>query len=95
MTVWELQVESMRRSAAVVVSVGIADAEHMEPIVMTHLGMAVLLGKPIVAVVPRGREVSEKLARCVDRFIELDPANPQGSVDAIQEAANELAREDT
>lgn len=41
-----------------------------------QLGIAVLLDKPIIACVPPGTAIPEKLARVVDRFVELDLADP-------------------
>jgi hypothetical protein len=43
-----------------------------------ELGIAVMLGKPIIAVIPPGTAIPEKLARVVDRFVELDLRDPSG-----------------
>ena len=43
-----------------------------------ELGVSIMLDKPIVAIVAPGTKVSEKLAKVVDRFVELDLNDPQG-----------------
>lgn len=41
-----------------------------------ELGVAVMLDKPMVAVVKPGTPISEKLSRVIDRFIECDISQP-------------------
>lgn len=43
-----------------------------------ELGLAIMLNKPIVAVIQPGTQVPEKLTRVVDRFVEADLDNPDG-----------------
>lgn len=51
------------------------------------LGLAVLLDKPIIAVCPPGCKVPDKLAKVVDRFIEIRPdAQPVQIIKAVKEA---------
>jgi hypothetical protein len=54
-----------------------------------ELGLAIMLDKPIVAVIPPGAEVPEKLARVVDRFVELDLKDPTGR-ERLAEALKEI-----
>ncbi len=58
--------------------------------ISVELGVAVLLGKPIIAVIRPGVTVSEKLAKLVDRFIELDPADHRRCTAAITKAVKEI-----
>lgn len=41
-----------------------------------ELGLAIMLDKPIVAAIEPGTRVPEKLARVVDRFVEIDFGDP-------------------
>lgn len=42
-----------------------------------EVGVAILLDKPIIVTVAPGCEIPEKLAKVADRFVELDPKNPE------------------
>jgi hypothetical protein len=41
-----------------------------------ELGLAIMLNKPIIAVIKPGTEIPEKLSRVVERFVELDMNAP-------------------
>ncbi len=57
----------------------------------TLLGLAVTLDKPIIVVCPPGCKVPEKLAKVVDRFIELSPDKQnEQMVQAVKETLIEL-----
>lgn len=55
-----------------------------------ELGLAIMMDKPIVATISPGTKIPEKLAKVVDRFIEMDPDNPGAMVDALQETVKEM-----
>lgn len=57
-----------------------------------QLGAAIMLDKPIVAIVQPGAPISEKLSRVVDRFIELDLEDPNFH-DRLKEVIKELVEE--
>lgn len=64
-----------------------------------ELGISIMLDKPIIAVVAQGAKIPEKLARVVDRFVELDLNDPNfqsrlneavdGMVDAVEDIKKE------
>lgn len=57
----------------------------------TLLGLAVTLDKPIIVICPPGCKVPDKLAKVVDRFIELSKdADQEQMVQATKEALVEL-----
>ena len=57
----------------------------------TLLGLAVTLDKPIIVVCPPGSKIPDKLAKVVDRFIELNTdAEQEQIVQAVKEALLEL-----
>lgn len=57
----------------------------------TVLGLAVSLDKPIVLICPPGCKVPEKLAKVVDRFLEMGPdADREQMAQAVKEALLEL-----
>lgn len=57
----------------------------------TLLGLAVTLDKPIIVVCPPGCKVPDKLAKVVDRFIELSKDVEQEQIiQAVKEALLEL-----
>jgi nucleoside 2-deoxyribosyltransferase len=61
--------------SAVFVSLTPADPEDLDIKFAVELGMAIMLDKPIVAVIPVGKKVPAKLAAVVDRFVEADYDN--------------------
>lgn len=58
-----------------------------------ELGIAILLDKPIVAIICPGAKVSDKFRKVVDRFIELD-IKDQASHPKITEALNEIMKDE-
>ena len=54
-----------------------------------ELGLAIMYDKPICAVIRPGTSIPEKLARVVDRFVEMDFDDPTQS-DRIIEAIKEM-----
>lgn len=54
-----------------------------------ELGLAIMYDKPICAVIQPGTPIPEKLARVVDRFVEMDFNDPTQS-DRLTEALNEM-----
>jgi len=56
-----------------------------------ELGFTIMVDKPLVAVVPAGRPIPEKLAHVVDLFIE-DPGDPKILAERIKEAMLEMRR---
>ena len=59
-----------------------------------ELGLSIMLDKPLIAVVVRGAKVPEKLARVVDRFVEMDPDNPASAQDGMAEAIKHVLGDD-
>ena len=57
-----------------------------------ELGFAIMLDKPIVAVIRPGTVIPKKLAAVVDRFVEFDLDDPT-THERIAEAVLELANE--
>lgn len=57
-----------------------------------ELGLSIMLNKPIVALIPPGRKIPEKLARVVDRFVELDLNDPSGR-QRLEEVLREMTGE--
>lgn len=58
-----------------------------------EIGAAILLDKPIIACVTPGTPIPEKLARVVDRFVEMDITDPtcqERLTDAITNLMEEL-----
>lgn len=59
-----------------------------------ELGASVMLDKPIIALVQPGTKIPEKLARVVDRFVEVrDPASEESRehlMEALQEVLAEM-----
>jgi hypothetical protein len=57
-----------------------------------ELGFAIMYNKPIIAVVPPGTEVPEKLIKVADRIVELD-LNMEDSRRRLMEVLKEMIRE--
>ena len=60
--------------------------------VSIEIGAAILLDKPIIAIVVPGTKVSESLCKIVTRFVEFDRANPVASGRALGEVLVELQK---
>lgn len=60
--------------------------------VSVAIGVSLLLGKPIIAVIRPGATVSAKLATVVDRFIECDVDHPHQCYQAVAKAVKEIAQ---
>lgn len=61
-----------------------------------ELGLGIMYDKPIVAVIAPGTPIPEKLARVVDRFVELDLRDPNGQerlIAVLKEMTEEIARD--
>ncbi len=75
------------------VFVSITPVEDVDIKFAVELGLAIMLDKPVIAVVRPGTKIPEKLSKVVDRFIEMDikePGNHEKLAAAISEAANEI-----
>lgn len=55
-----------------------------------ELGLSIMYDKPLIAVIPPGRKISEKLARVVDRFVEFD-VNDASQHDRLAAVISEVA----
>lgn len=64
------------RTSHIVVSICPSGPDGPDAKFMLELGAAVMLDKPLLAVVRPGTKIPEKLARVVDRFVELDENDP-------------------
>jgi hypothetical protein len=58
----------------------------------TEMGIAILMDKPIVAIIRRGQDIPKKLSRVVDRFIEVDDNYDPTVGDRIKEAIKEMVK---
>lgn len=58
-----------------------------------ELGFAIMYNKPILAVVRPGTPIPEKLAKVVDRFVELDFSDPNFR-DRLIEVLDEMASQE-
>jgi hypothetical protein len=54
-----------------------------------ELGVAIMLDKPIIACIRPGTKIPEKLARVVDRFVEIDP-NSSDWHDRLKDVLTEM-----
>lgn len=54
------------------------NAEEVDVKFAVELGLAIMLDKPIVAVIRPGTKIPEHFSRVVDRFVELDLSDPKG-----------------
>lgn len=81
----------MIASSAVFVAITPASVDGVDVKFAIELGLAVMMDKPIIAVVRPGTEIPDKLARVADRFVELDFGDPTfrermlAAVDAMME----------
>ena len=76
------QCEGVRKSSAFVIAV--PDSSQIDT---GLLGLAVMLDKPIIVVCTPGLKVPEKLAKVVDRFVELSPGmQPAQIIEAVKTA---------
>lgn len=68
----------------------VCEPANVDPKFAVELGCAVMLNKPIIALIRPGLPIPEKLAAVVDRFVELNPEHPETASEAIREAVAEL-----
>ena len=80
--------EYVKNASACVLMIG--DKGDLSPRQSMQVGVAVLFDKPIMAVVAPGTKVPEKLARVVDRFVELSPGSDEQIAEAIFVATKEF-----
>jgi len=73
----------------VVVSV-VCNPADIDPKFAVELGVAVMLGKPIIAVIEPGTRIPDKLARVVDDFVELNRDCLDSTSDGIREAIQRI-----
>jgi hypothetical protein len=81
------------RGTQIVVSIVPLTAAGVDAKFAVELGVAVMLDKPILAVVRPGLKIPEKLARVVDRFVEVDDISDPAARGRFLAALEELARE--
>ncbi|TWT91418.1 hypothetical protein [Neorhodopirellula pilleata] len=79
----------MIERSRVVVSIA-SDPSKFDVKFAVETGIAVLLDKPIIAVVRPGTKIPEKLARVVDRFVEYNENNLDQTTEGIANALKEL-----
>jgi predicted RNase H-like nuclease len=76
------QCEGVRNSVAFIIAV-----PDFSQIDTGLLGLAVMLDKPIIVVCTPGLKVPDKLAKVVDRFVELSPGmQPAQIIEAVKTA---------
>ena len=65
-------------------------AEQVDVKIAVELGLAILLDKPLIALVPAGATVPEHLVRCADRIVEFDLNNRADSQVRLEAAILDL-----
>lgn len=55
-----------------------------------ELGAAIMLGKPLIVVVPQDRKLPAKLAEIADRVVRLDPESPGAAASEIGHAIQDV-----
>lgn len=83
-------VPMIKNSRAVV---SLVNPDNVDAKFAVELGVAVMLDKPIIALVKPGTRIPEKLARVVDRFVEYDPDKLDAAADALTEVMAEMKQE--
>ncbi len=68
-------------------------AEKVDVKFAVELGMGIMLDKPIISLIRPGTPVSEKLARVVDRFVDMDPNDMKDTSRRLAAAIKEVAVE--
>jgi hypothetical protein len=97
---WIAQVRSdlvpKLRASALSVTIVPEDPDTSDVKLAVELGMSLLLGKPLVLVVPAGTRIPDGLVRAADEIIELLPgpiSSPKNSL-AVREALSRLLGRD-
>lgn len=76
-------VPKMKGSAHVMVVAPSKD-EKLDVYLAVQIGYAILLDKPLIAVVPAGRIVAERLLRIADHVVEMDDSSDAGRERTMQ-----------
>ena len=76
------------------VSITPASPEKVDIKFAVELGLAIMYDKPILSVIQPGTKIPEKLARVVDRFVELDINQLATNSERLHEAINEMLQEE-
>ncbi len=74
------------------ISITPSNPEEVDVKFAMELGLAIMLDKPIIACISPGTKVPEKLARVVEKFVELDLGSEHGK-QRLQDAITELMEE--
>jgi nucleoside 2-deoxyribosyltransferase len=82
-------IERIEQSEAVVVIA--CNPNEIDEKIAFEMGVAIMLDKPIIAVIKPGTKIAEKLARIVDVFIEY--STPENIAEEIRQAMEELRTE--
>ncbi len=72
------------------VSVTPRTAEQVDVKFAVELGLAIMLDKPIIAIMRPGTKISEKFARVADRFVEMDEHPDEAFTERFQAAVAEV-----
>lgn len=75
------------------VSITPSNPEKVDIKFAVELGLAIMYDKPILSLIQPGTKISEKLARVVDRFVELDLSQLPSNSERLQEAIDEMLQE--
>ena len=68
------------------ISITPSSPEEVDVKFAVELGLAIMFDKPIIAAINPGSTPSEKLARVVDEFVEVDFKNPGSAKQRLNEA---------
>lgn len=75
------------------VSITPMSADQVDVKFALELGLAIMLDKPILAVIRPGTHIPDKLAKVVDRFVEMDLNDPT-QADRLNEGIKEMLEEE-
>lgn len=72
------EVVPMMKDSKIFISITPANPQELDVKFAMELGLAVMLDKPIIAILKPGTKIPEKLARVVEQFVEMDSVDDQG-----------------
>jgi hypothetical protein len=97
---WDRYVKHVRETlvpkiegSSIFISITPGNPKQVDVKFAVELGLAIMYDKPIIAVIAPGTKIPEKLARVVEKFVELEnPQDPTGRerlIEAITEMMDE------
>lgn len=83
----------MMRDSHVIASIVPTNPEDTDIKFAVELGMAIMMDKPIIAVVRPGTKVPDKLVLIADHILEWDLSDTGGLADRLKQTVNRLKQE--